>query len=656
MLLRELRLSNVGVFEGVQSVEFSRQRDRSVTLVGGKNGAGKTTLLNAIPLVLYGNRAKGLVGASAYPEYLNGLVHRGCKKASIALEFERREAGKTTRYIVEREWTKAPSGKAADHLYVTVNDKPRPDLEANWAEFVEGVMPLSVSGLAVFDGEKIEALADVGNSADVLRTALYGLLGLDLVDRLQRDLAEYRRKVAHQTLPARNDLGERLKQAEDQLGMTLAESEVLQDEVLAAERALELATAEQTAAKERLADSGGDLFAMRERLHEEMLGAESGALAGSRRLEAIVTGDLPLLLVRPLLRHVVGAGERSQMANEAMLLLLRMKERDERLLEAAASRPSDFPAKALDALVALLEADRLVYEVTHHVTYEVTPAAAASARDLLGMLGDELAGEVSQVVADIASTTVTSELARRSLESVPSGDAIQEVVQSVADAEARVRVAEAALSAARDRLGEVERRIVAAQREVDRLATEVLETGVSDSDALRIAREIDRAVGTLDQFASRIVARHVDRITENITGALASLLRKEGLVTRIVIDPKTLHISLYGRDARPIDPARLSAGERQMLATAVLWGLSKSTGRTLPTVIDTPVGRLDKSHRSNLVTRYLPFAARQVVLLSTDEEITGRYLTQLRPYVGREYLLKYDDKADASKIVSGYFR
>jgi DNA sulfur modification protein DndD len=656
MLLRELRLTNVGVFEGVQRLEFSHQRDRAVTLVGGKNGAGKTTLLNAIPLALYGNRAKSLVGASAYPEYLNGLVHRGCRKASIALIFDRREAGKTTRYTVEREWAKTASGKAADRLYVTVNDVPRPDLEANWADFVEGVMPLSVSGLAVFDGEKIEALADVGNSADVIRTALYGLLGLDLVDRLQRDLGDYRRRTARQTLPTPNDLGERLKQAEDQLGMTLAESEVAQGDVLAAERALELATSEQRAAAERLADSGGDLFFMRERLHQEMVEAVSAALVGARRLEALVAGDLPLLLVRPLLQHVVGAGERSQLATDATLLLQRMKERDERLLHTAGSRRSGFPPEALDALTALLEADRGVYEVTHHVTYEVTPDAASAARDLLGLVGDELAGEVSQVLADLASATVTSELARRSLGSVPSGDAIQEVVRSVADADSRVRVAETALAGARERLGEIERRVVAAQREVDRLATEVLEAGASDSDAVRIAREVDRAESTLGRFASRIVARHVDRITDNISVALTSLLRKEGLVTKIWIDPSSLHISLFGRDASLIDPGRLSAGERQMLATAVLWGLSKSTGRTLPTVIDTPVGRLDKSHRSNLVTRYFPFAARQVVLLSTDEEITGRYLSQLRPFVGREYLLKYDDRADATTITNGYFR
>jgi DNA sulfur modification protein DndD len=166
---------------------------------------------------------------------------------------------------------------------------------------------------------------------------------------------------------------------------------------------------------------------------------------------------------------------------------------------------------------------------------------------------------------------------------------------------------------------------------------------------------VDRAEVSLANFAARIVDRHIGRITDNITRSLHALLRKQDLISRLAIDPKTLEISIFGRNGKPLDPARLSAGERQMLATAVLWGLSRSTGRTLPTVIDTPVGRLDRSHRTNLVTRYFPSASRQVVLLSTDEEIVGDYLSQLDPHVGRTYFLDYEDGSDATSIKEGYF-
>ena len=34
-------------------------------------------------------------------------------------------------------------------------------------------------------------------------------------------------------------------------------------------------------------------------------------------------------------------------------------------------------------------------------------------------------------------------------------------------------------------------------------------------------------------------------------------------------------------------------GELQMYATAIVWGLAKTSGRPLPFVIDTPLARLD---------------------------------------------------------------
>ena len=132
------------------------------------------------------------------------------------------------------------------------------------------------------------------------------------------------------------------------------------------------------------------------------------------------------------------------------------------------------------------------------------------------------------------------------------------------------------------------------------------------------------------------------------------LLRKSGLVTRLSIDPEDYALTLYGRDDEPLSAERLSAGERQLLAIALLWGLAKASGRPLPTAIDTPLGRLDSVHRMHLVERYLPFASHQTLLLSTDEEIAGDYHERLRPWVGHTYQLTYDDKTGATHIAAGY--
>ena len=105
-------------------------------------------------------------------------------------------------------------------------------------------------------------------------------------------------------------------------------------------------------------------------------------------------------------------------------------------------------------------------------------------------------------------------------------------------------------------------------------------------------------------------------------------------------------LSLYDSQGQPVPKHRLSAGEKQLLAISFLWGLARVSGRNLPVAIDTPLGRLDSSHRNNLVERYFPTASHQVILLSTDTEIGKSEVEMLREQdaIAREYLLQYDSK------------
>jgi len=94
-----------------------------------------------------------------------------------------------------------------------------------------------------------------------------------------------------------------------------------------------------------------------------------------------------------------------------------------------------------------------------------------------------------------------------------------------------------------------------------------------------------------------------------------------------------------------------------MLAIAFLWGLARVSGRNLPIAIDTPLGRLDSSHRYHLLERYFPTASHQVILLSTDTEIAATEVTMLRETdaIAREYLLTYDSNQRQTSIKHGYF-
>ncbi len=83
-----------------------------------------------------------------------------------------------------------------------------------------------------------------------------------------------------------------------------------------------------------------------------------------------------------------------------------------------------------------------------------------------------------------------------------------------------------------------------------------------------------------------------------------------------------------------------SAGAEQVVALSLIDGLNKTARKTGPIVMDTPLGRLDPKHRSN-VLKYLPKMADQVVLLVHEGEIDpSRDLSNFAERIGARYQIE----------------
>ncbi len=189
------------------------------------------------------------------------------------------------------------------------------------------------------------------------------------------------------------------------------------------------------------------------------------------------------------------------------------------------------------------------------------------------------------------------------------------------------------------------------ESELDRLA----HANLAIDDDLRTVAHIDKVTQTLDSLRSAAARRYLGRIGDLVLEALQRLLRKESLVATVTIDPDTHTVELTGRDGSRLMANQMSAGERQLLAVSLLWGLARASGQPLPVVVDTPLGRLDGTHREHLVERYFPYASHQVILLSTDTEIDEPTYARVRKFVGRSYRLSFDQTTNSTSVLPGYF-
>ena len=100
----------------------------------------------------------------------------------------------------------------------------------------------------------------------------------------------------------------------------------------------------------------------------------------------------------------------------------------------------------------------------------------------------------------------------------------------------------------------------------------------------------------------------------------------------------------------------MSAGEKEILAISLIWALSKLAERDLPVVIDTPLGRLDTIHRTNIAKNYFPNAGQQVILLSTNTEVVGEELKAIKPYLNKTFIIRKEKQQETSRIEKGYFK
>ncbi len=65
-------------------------------------------------------------------------------------------------------------------------------------------------------------------------------------------------------------------------------------------------------------------------------------------------------------------------------------------------------------------------------------------------------------------------------------------------------------------------------------------------------------------------------------------------------------------------------------------------------VVDTPMGRLDSQHRSNILNYWISNKNRQVILLSQDTEINTDYFKEHKDKICKSYLLVHTELGPGS--------
>lgn len=660
MIFLELVLQNFGPYSGKQVINLNPKIDeensRPIILLGGMNGGGKTTLMDAIRLALYGHRAQcSTRGNLSYGDFLTQCVNSKTdpvEKTRIELVFEHIENNKPIKYRVVRTWEKNPKdGK--DTLGILGDSDTWPDALVNiWDEYIENLLPLGISNLFLFDGEQVKELAEQEIPPPIVVEAIRGLFGLELADRLAVDLdilVNRKRKEFADTKDLANleEIEKRLTQQQQDYQESEQNLENLKNQ-------LEELEVKQQEAFDKFISEGGKIAAERNQLELQQK-AKAAEVEQVRQLMCELAADvLPLALIPNLLTQVQTQGEQEFRHRQIQISKDLLIERDQRLL------------RWLNQLeIALTQVEKIQSFLVEDVDNLYAKTLQMEAPWLLA--DDEMLSQLDNLIYHLQNSQLSAKeklaiiknkeeeiiTLERQVQTAAAPEDYTKLRQALEAAQNQVVEAKANYETIRRRLADLETIIAKSKRELSDYTVE----NTKHKNNEHIITSAAKVQETLKIFREKLTLRKLNKLEEEVKNCFLYLLHKSDLVHRIAIDTNTFGLSLYDFNGKPVPKHRLSAGEKQLLAIAFLWGLAKVSGHRLPVAIDTPLGRLDSSHRSNLVKRYFPSASHQVILLSTDTEIGKKEVETLRENeaIAREYLLKYDSTTRQTTVVENQY-
>ena len=655
MHIETIQLHNVGVFAGGQEIDLRvKNAKRPVVLIGGLNGCGKTTLLESILLALYGKLSPAARNARAsYESYLESLMTTGADgESAVELAFRVHEGAVEHRYLVRRSWVKAGK-RIREDLEVQVDGCYDELLSSNWAEAVDRFLPQRLAGLFFFDGEKIAKLADPKQAPKLLQTAIHSLLGVELVDQLEADLSVLVRRKSKDLAPE-DDRAE-LEALEAKISEIDRARVAAKQEMAALVDPLERDRQAVEHAEEDLRERGGDFAGQRQSLVIERDRLEQRSKELQNDLRELAAGPLPLSLIRPQLETIISnLGTEGQVGDPAAIADW-LGARDQRFLRRLEDLGLD--TNTVAQIDAVLEEDRAALQRGDgsEKTRSTPFGCIDRIRALLSGVLDSSVEQGRRLLEEVDTATIRLSEVERLLTAMPSEEDLAEMVKHLKTVEDRHRRKLREFEGREAQCQSLERELEIANARYERAWKASRTDQLGQGDIVRFLKHADKAQSIIRAFRTRLVERHSRRLEELILEGYHLLLRKDGLIREIKIDPATCEIELRGRHEQLLDLDRLSAGERQLLATAMLWGLARAAGRPLPVIIDTPLARLDSAHKTHFVQRYLPQASHQVLVLSTDSEIHGDYYDLVKPAVSREYRLDHDDATGSTRVTPGYF-
>lgn len=653
MHINKLLLRNIGAYHGPHhSFDFRTTAEKNVVLLGGKNGAGKTTILESLRIVLFGSLAYGFMNDNEpYFKKIHSLLNRaalqnGENDFQITLEYRATEELEPVDYGLTRRWH-LKNDKVKETFDIFKNGQALDtQKKSDFQNRLREEMPPRLFELCLFDGEDISRIVSDEKIPEYLSESGKILFNLDLFMNLEKDLQTYRMQYAQKNASAAKEIAD-----QQELMNKIAELQTIAEEkaslVVLSEDEITHLNDEIKQLKKDFDEHGGLQREERQRLASQVNTIENERKTNTEQIRTFTNSLLPFYIAKDLLSKVVKQLdlEKENESFEYVSSALEIEKLNALVHQLQQSNINLDIAQLHKGILEIMQPENI--ELIHRASF----AQRSEIHNLFKQIEEIDPKQYIQLYDRNAELLIEAQRLRKAIEVNDQSSEFKEILSQIETKTKRVEQLRLLIEQYNKEIHEATEAIHLHTAASNKITDKIREYHKAENSFAMT----EKLLLVSQRFRDRQWRKKLDDVANEATKMVNILFRKKEYIDRIHIDHSTFELHLYNRQQHLITKERLSAGEKEMLMLTVIWAMFKVSGWKLPFVFDTLMGRLDQDHKRALIQHFIPRCGDQVLMFTTDSEVSKEQYELLKDITAKCYTLEFDQAMDSAKIVKGRY-
>ena len=670
MILKKLYINNMFAYSGEIEIDLEPKNNKNIILIGARNGRGKTSFLRILRILIHGLKdnsefTKNDTRAKLTPnEYAvgkgkqwEGIFFKGNRvnKASIKgiFELDNKEL------VVNREFEKT-SVSFGENLQVYFDMKKQTTAQS----FLDNILPKNFAQFFFFDGEKLEDLMNTQNLN--IKDSLEVLLNIKTYEKLISNIKTVQREYKKETEDT--PTSDEIERLEHQKNALITDIRINKNNIEKIEKEINIFKIEINERTEELTnllvDKKNDIKPLKiekEKIEKELVSLKEYI---AKKIKGI---DFLVLMVEDISRNYLSKLEDEntnyqldeQLKNFSDNLRNMIRRIQDNLFEIddleynIESYKVDFYKDRLDDLRKEQYEDfskRMRSKNKEQIIH-----LHEDDKDRLNDIFEEKAIMYEKLTylqnIEKRLKNIKNELENATENESESNSYFNQYKKEKEELENKKSFNE-------QKIGELRKDTELKTERRNTLDVEInkLEKSLSLSKPILNSIELsEMLIDFFQEFKLKLLHKKIEDLENEFNNYLFELSYDKNWIKQVQINDK-FEIKLLNYLEREMSVNALSAGQRQILATALIQALGSVSQVKSFICIDTPLARIDLENREQIITKYYPKASKQVIILATNSEIdpSKSEYRFMKDFISKEYTIISDEYK--SSFENGYFK